>query len=392
MKSISARIVSSAVILTLCLLTVFLSSSGKFARATPSVTPMPLISRNVPAFSNDDCDGTYPASLANDTSYDTNWESCGTPSVSQPKWLAYDLSSVPVAQRATVLLVWYNTATGNYDHTLNANPAYNSIKNYTVETDTAAGGGNPPSTGWTTAITITNNTLHSRQHVFNLAGANWIRLKVTAPDGSPPDNDVVMLNMDVYNASQGTADDWIFYGASIFEGAMNQNSLGGVAAFQQLINQSAPTYYPAAEGGGIGGFDTNDALTNLPRWLPLFPGKYVALGYGTNDALECENPTTFYNHYVTLTQEIISAGKVPLVQKILWGPNSSIQACAPALNAQINLLLQNYPQIIPGPDTWTYFQSHPNLIDSDGIHPTDDGSGALRQLWATVALSSVYMH
>src|SRR5690348_8310293 len=87
------------------------------------VSLSPLLSTNAPAYTNDDCQGSYPASLADDDTYDTNWSSCEQPSVSKPIWLAYDLSHVPSGRRRSVLVVWYNE-TFNYDHTVVNDNAY----------------------------------------------------------------------------------------------------------------------------------------------------------------------------------------------------------------------------------------------------------------------------
>src|SRR5690349_23870312 len=124
-------------------------------RTVVYTTPQPgatgsLISYKASAFaaSND-------ASYANDDSYDTPWRSNGAPT-----WLAYDLSGVPAAKRSKVLVVWYND-TGNYDHTLINYPAYNLPQDYTIDVNAAAGGGNPPTTGWVTLETVKGNHYHS---------------------------------------------------------------------------------------------------------------------------------------------------------------------------------------------------------------------------------------
>jgi hypothetical protein len=111
----------------------------------------------------------------------------------------------------------------------------------------------------------------------------------------------------------------------------------------------------------------------IGQWLPLFHGRYVGLGYSTSDALGCADPATFYNNYVTMVKAILRSGKIPLIQTIVWAPNANIQRCAPPLNAKIHQLYPDYPQIISGPDAWTYFKNHPNLIGSDGVHPDDQG-------------------
>nr|BBH88369.1 hypothetical protein KTC_31200 [Thermosporothrix sp. COM3] len=355
----------------------------------PAGSAAALVSRNAPAFTNDDCEGSYPAKQADDASYDTFWQACQTPGPDKPIWLAYDLSRVPAAQRAKLLLVWYNTPTGNYNHVLNGYEGYNNPKDYEIEINSGAGGSQPPAAHWESKASVQGNTYHSRQHLIDMGAANWLRIRVRGSDGTT-ENYGVSLNMDVYEASKAIADDWIFYGASIFMEAMNQDSRAGVPSFQQLIQQQRPDHYPVAEGGGIGGFTTTDALHYFDSWLQIFPGKYVALGYGSNDALSCFDPEKFYKNYETLVQKITNAGKVPLVQKILWGPNERIQQCAPPLNAQLDRLYREHPEVIAGPDTWTYFQQHPNYISDDGIHPNEEGSGALRKLWAETALKTVY--
>lgn len=356
------------------------TSTPGTGQTSAGVTPAALISRNVPAFASS---GYYPASDANDNSYDTSWRSQGTPA-----WLAYDLSSVPISQRNKVLVVWYNE-TSNYDHTIIGYNAYNMPKNYTIDVNTAPGGGNPPAAGWTTLVTVKGNHYHSREHVIDTAGNNWIRINVTAVDGSVQNYDAA-INLDVYDASHGVSDNWIFFGDSITAGAMGNLTIGEVKSFAQLINAQAPEYYPAQESGGIGYLTSADGAKHINTWLPLFPGKYVALSYGTNDAIGCVNPDEFYNNYVIMVQAVLNAGKTPVIPHLPWGKNANIQRCGPALNASIDSLYSAFPQIIKGPDLWTFFQNHQGLISQDTIHPNDPGFGAYRQQWAIAMLTAVY--
>src|SRR5258708_6324428 len=321
--------------------------------------------------------------ITNANTYDTAWRSQGAPA-----WLGYDLSRVSVAQRSKVLVVWYN-GTGNYDHTLIKYPAYNMPQNYTVDANAAAGGGQPPTTNWVTLVTVQGNHYHSRQHVVDMTGYNWIRINVTAIDGSTQNEDA-SLNMDVYDASTALQDDWIFFGDSITAGAMGHQTTGGVAAFSQLINTQVPAHYPVEEAVGIGYLPITDGGKYLNTWLSLSPGKYAGLSYGTNDALGCFSPTRFYSNYVTMVQEVLQAGKIPVVPHIPWGRNAKLQRCVPNLNAEIDALYTAFPQIIHVPDLCTFFQSHQNLISSDNIHPTQEGFGAYRQQWANAMLTEVY--
>jgi lysophospholipase L1-like esterase len=345
------------------------------------VSSSPIISRGVPAFASS---GYSPASNANDDSYDTTWRSQGTPA-----WLAYDLSTVPASIRSKVLVVWYNE-TNNYDHTVISYPAYNIPQDYTIEVNQASGGGNPPDTGWVALVPVKGNHYHSREHVVDMTGINWIRIHVTAVDGSPENYDV-SINMDIYTASYGLADDWIFFGDSITAGGMGHWTAGGVKTFAQLINAQAPGHFPAQESGGIGFLTSADGAKYINTWLLLFPGKYVGVSYGTNDANGCVNPDTYYDNYITTVRAVLLAGKVPVVPHIPWARTANVQNCGPDLNAKINALYKAFPQIIKGPDFWTFFQNHQDLVSNDNIHPTETGFGAYRQQWANAMLKAVYI-
>ncbi|MEO8970499.1 MAG: SGNH/GDSL hydrolase family protein [Ktedonobacteraceae bacterium] len=356
-----------------------LTQSNMGTTSNPT-TPTTLISGNVPAFSSA---GYFPASDANDDSYDTAWRSNGTPA-----WLAYDLSNVSATQRSKVLVVWYNEST-NYDHTIINNFSYNMPEDYTLDVNSASGGANPPSTGWKTVVAVQANHYHSRQHIISMAGDNWIRISVTKIDGAPQNLDA-NINMDVYNANTAVADDWIFYGDSITALAMGHNTIDSIKAFAQLIDARSSGNYPVQEAGGTGFLTSSDALKYINSWLQLFPGKYVGLSYGTNDALGCLNGLTFYSNYLTMVQAALQAGKIPVIPHIPWGRNASIQRCGPALNAEIDKLYAAFPQIIKGPDLWGYFFHNQSLISDDNIHPTAMGMGVYRQLWANAMLAEVY--
>jgi lysophospholipase L1-like esterase len=342
---------------------------------------MPVISRGVPAFAS-----SGNAGGANDSSYSTYWRSNG------PAWLAYDLSSVPAAHRGLVVLGWYNDPiTTPYDHVLVGQQGYNNLRSYTIQVNPAAGGGNPPPTGWVTLASVTNNTYHSRQHLVDMTGNDWIRINVTATDGSSGNTDAEM-NMDVHDASASAADSWIFYGDSITEDGMPHEPLSGDegANFSQLINQALPNYFPAYEDGGTGGLASVDGAQHIDDWLSTFPGHFVALDFGGTDDQECVDPDIFYAHYVTMVQAVLDHGDVPVVPTITYGLTQEIQQCGPPLNAKIFELYANFPQVVHGPDMWAYFGAHQNLIGPDGVHLSAAGYVAYRQQWADAMVANVY--
>ena len=370
------------------------SSAVTPVAASSKPIPMPVISRGVPAYASGGCGD---AGAGNDASYDTHWDCATVPSPGAPDWLAYDLSGVPPAHRTRVVVAWFNDpVTSQFDHDVTGDPAYNLPRDYAIEVNTAPGAGGAPVSGWTRPVpAVTGNSFNSRQHAFDMSGANWVRMLVTRADGGAQNNHVT-LNLDVHDASAGITDDWIFYGDSITQDGMSHDtrkpSTGpDVGSFAQLINAAKPDFQPAFQDGGIGGLTSAEGATHVPGWLSGFPGRYVALCYGTNDALtaspgDASIAASFRAHLRTMVEAVLAAGKVPVVPTIPWGSNTNLRANVPVLNDEIARLRAELPAIVPGPDLYAYFRDHPALI-GDGIHPTwEAGYAALRRLWADFAL------
>jgi lysophospholipase L1-like esterase len=356
-------------------------SGNPSARGGPVAVASPLISRGAPAFASSEI---FPARDANDADYGTVWRGA------IPGWIAYDLSRVPAARRGRVIVAWFNDPiTSPYDHTVAGEPAYNNLRDYTVEANAARGGGGAPTSGWVTLVTVTGNVLHSRQHVVSLKGYNWVRVSVSVGDGSPENADAA-FNLDVYNASKGARDSWLFLGDSITMEGTQHRPFGGVRNFSQLVAAARPRLYPSYEDGGIGFLLSGDGARRIKTWLKTFPGRYVGLSYGTNDANACAPATTFSRNYVTMVRAVLAAHKVPVVPTIPWAKSGNVQRCAPRLNARIRALYRSFRQIVHGPDLWSYFKAHPSLISADGLHPSVAGYGAYRKLWAQAILARVY--
>jgi lysophospholipase L1-like esterase len=355
--------------------------SAKPAARASAAAGSTLISRGVPVFASSEL---YPARNANDADYSTVWRGA------IPGWIAYDLSRVSPARRSRVVVAWFNDGiTSPYDHTIANEPAYNSVADYTVDANAARGGGPAPTSGWVTLARVRGNVLHSRQHLVSLKGYKWIRINVTAGDGSPENTDAA-FNLDVYDAAKGARDSWLFLGDSITMEGTEHRPVGGVQNFSQLIAAARPRLYPSYEDGGIGYLMSADGVRHVKTWLKMFPGRYVGLSYGTNDANACVPTSTFGRNYVTMVRAVIAAHKVPVVPTIPWARAEGVQRCGPRLNARIQSLYRQYRQIVRGPDLWTYFKAHPDLISADGLHPSDAGFGAYRRLWASAMLARVY--
>jgi hypothetical protein len=322
---------------------------------------MPIISHGVPAFASSVAPNST-ASDANDGVPTTFWTSAAVPA-----WLAYDLSGVPVAQRGEVLIAWYNAAAADY---INAAPdaTKHLALDYTLEINTADGGGPAPTDGWTTIQTVTNNNRSTRQFLVDIMGANWVRINVTR--SSDPAG--FELDMDVHSAPDGATDSWLFMGDSI-------TFICTTYAFSdlpELVNAAVPGRWPALIPAGIGGTNTTTALAAIQETMQGFPGRFVTLNYGTND-----HPTEF--HMEELVQAVIAAGKIPVVPHMPWSATAPIQDAGPQINQMIDALYAKYPAILHGPDLWAEFLNRPDLIPATDIHPNTAGQVEYRKDWAT---------
>src|SRR5438034_2379220 len=354
-------------------------------RAASAPAPMPVISRGVPAFATN---AVYPASGGNDADYDTVFR--GTP----PTSLTYDLSGVPAANRGRVLVAWYHDASGWL--TKPGESFYNEPRAYTIDASPAGGGGNPPGQGWVTLVTVTGNVRNSRLHVTDLTGFNWVRMSVTAINGSFQNMDAG-FNLDIHDAHLASDDAWFFLGDSITLLSMTHHEPSNYA---QQVKAALPSFFPAQQNAGIGFWKTDDPLQIDPttgqqyfaEWLAIFPGRFVSIALGTNDALGNAPPSFVSGNLSTMAQQAISAGKVPIIPLIPWSCDSRIQASGPGINAAIQQLWASNPQIVHGPDFWSYFQAHPELVPPpDCIHPSQNaGTDAYRQLYAQTMLANVY--
>lgn len=337
---------------------------------------MPRISQGAPAYASDGSSANA-ATASSKTNIASTYESNGV-----PMSVAIDLSATPIAQRQQVLIAWYAPKTQDFILDLDcaltcaANAggmAFSEIPiDYTLEMNTAAGGGAPPAGGWVNLTTVTGNNRSSRQFLGNLNGANWVRMSVSAGISISK----VGIAIDVHSAPAGDTDSWLFMGDSNTAFTMPRP----FSDLPYLVNALKPTHFPAVIGAGIGGTNTVTAQATIDGNLSLFPGRFVVLAYGTNDS------ATNYQ-METLVTRVIAAGKTPVIPHILWSATANIQAIGPSINAQIDALYAKYPEILPGPDLWDHFQGHTEWIPSTDIHVNAAGQEELRNQWAAVMAS-----
>ena len=324
---------------------------------------MPLLSRSLPAFASSSAGGSGPDN-AHDASNSSTWTSTAIPA-----WLAYDLSSVPVAQRQQSLVAIYAERANDYDNTGTVADWQQMPVDYTIETNTAPGGGNPPTAGWTPVVTVTGNVLAAPHHLVQLGGANWVRVRVTRAGGPS----TVSLDVDVYAAPNGATDDWLFMGDSIT--SITFQRLFEDVSVAQRVNTRSAARWPGQIGAGIGGTNTNTAIGIIDARLASFPGKFVVLAYGTND-----HPGSFAME--ALVQKVIAAGKTPVVPHVPWSDTNV--ADLQQMNVMIDALYVKYPQILRGPDLYGLTLNRTDYIPSGDVHPTEAGRTAFLAAYAAI--------
>ena len=379
--------------------------------------PMPPLQIGLPSYTNDDFSGSFPASCANNETYGGTasfWRCAAEPSggandgtltqspgftVAFPVWWALDMSTVPVAQRQQVLFAWQNDfSNGPYNPDLIGTNPGNLPKDYTIDYNTGAGGGAAPTNGWVNLATVTGNVRHSRQHLVNMSGANWIRINVTAAHGSPSNNNVAM-KVAVHDAHLACTS-WFVAGDSIVQRAFVHDETSGIGQIvPKQVHGLRPAYYPYMESGGEGGYTATDYQAQFATWLPDFPGKFVVLALGTNDANAGGAPVTNYTAKMqSMITTAVSAGKTVIIPHIPWGSTANILANGPTINGYIDALIAANPGVLAGPDLWAFFSTHQSDISNDGIHPTDpllsQGNGYVdyRTQWVNWLVANIYFN
>jgi lysophospholipase L1-like esterase len=162
---------------------------------------------------------------------------------------------------------------------------------------------------------------------------------------------------------------WLAFGDSITQAAFERPqapSLPGV----QVVGMPGAT---AAEGVS----QIGPALTAHPA------ARYVALGFGTNDAYRGNTPSSYRAMMKAMAERVRQAGKTPVIARIPFGARGELDD-VPAFNQAI-VELEAELGLKPGPDLYTHFKAHPEQIQSDGIHMTAEGSQAIQRMWAEVA-------
>ena len=341
-------------------------SAWGFAHA---ITPNKLVSGGLPAHT-----GTTTTDYLTD-GYLTNWKS------SSAKEIAINVGEGP----SKLLINWesYGDCAWATDFTSGCGHSGVALSNFKILTSGYSTDGNDGD--WEVAATIENNPVMARGVEIEFAGKSWFKFASEGDVGQ-------ILEIEAFDMSNGGTDTWFFMGTSISQMGIKQQDTDSTTA--QLIHARHPHFTPAMLRGGIGCINSTEVVEHLNEYLEYAGNvKFWAIEMGTNDAWGGGdwNLNTYVSNMQTIIDSAKAHGITPIIARIIatdsskagWQVNPAFLEAVDKLTADNNLPA--------GPDFYTYFREHPELLASDGVHPNSDTKGgqAMHHLWAE-ALSPLY--
>jgi lysophospholipase L1-like esterase len=332
------------------------------------ITPNKLISGGIPAHT-----GSTTTDYLTD-GYLTNWKS------SSAKEIALKVGEDP----KKLLINWesYGDCAWATDFTSNCGHAGVALSNFKIFTSANSTDGNDGD--WTEAAVIENNPVMARGVEIEFVGKSWFKFVSEGDVGQ-------ILEIEAFDMSDGGTDTWFFMGTSISQMGLKQQDTDSTTA--QLIHSRFPEYTPAMLRGGIGCINSTEVVAHLNDYLKYAGNvKFWAIEMGTNDAWGGGdwNLQTYVDNMQTIIDSAKAHGITPIIARIIatdsakagWQINPAFLEAVDKLTEDNNL-----PK---GPDFYSYFREHQELLGSDGVHPNSDGGGqAMHHLWAD-ALAPLY--
>lgn len=360
---------------------------------------MPLISRGLPAYESG---SFYLPGRAVDDDYSTNWRSVVAPS-STPQYWDLDISTVPAAQRTSVILHWFNDFTLAYWDNVSAQTSGNFSavpRDYKIRGHAAAGGGSPPAigdAGWVDLQTVTGNVYRSRQVALNLSAYNWLGFRFTAANGLIGSNDDVAMQVNIHNVAGGNVDNWLFLGDSIVSQCLSWRAGDGSpwanGPLTKQVEVARSGRYPLYQNGGVPTTDAAYANTNKAALFSGFTGTRCILGFGANDAGFATSKATYKaSMAAVIAYALGTAGCTLVVLPYVTGRivNTGADAFCVLYNAALSELAAADPTHVKlGPDFYTAVHNG-TIALTDDLHPTTAGYVAMQGMWASWLLANYY--
>ena len=336
---------------------------------THAITPNKLVSGGLPAHT-----GATTTDYLTD-GYLTNWKS------SNAKEIALNVGEGP----SKLLINWesYGDCAWATDFTSGCGHSGVALSNFKILTSANSTDGTDGD--WEVAATIENNPVMARGVEIEFTGKSWFKFASEGDVGQ-------ILEIEAFDMSNGGTDTWFFMGTSISQMGIKQQDTDSTTA--QLIHARHPDYTPAMLRGGIGCINSSEVVEHLNEYLKYAGNvKFWAIEMGTNDAWGGGdwNLNTYVSNMQTIIDSAKAHGITPIIARIIATDSSKAgwQVNPAFLEAVDKLTADN--GLPAGPDFYTYFKEHPELLASDGVHPNSDTKGgqAMHHLWAE-ALSPLY--
>jgi lysophospholipase L1-like esterase len=339
------------------------------ASAFEPPAPSQVISFDKPVFASDGVE--QPEALV-DGNYIENGvrTAMGNPTEDDPTWVAIEVGEGP----SHVMATWYDSSTRSWVSNSAGAPLSYRIEVSADSTDGSDG-------DWTEVVSVEDNPVKGRAHVFEFDGMSWIKLVATGDVNGQP---IFLDELVVHDVSEDpdNVDGWFFIGDSITYAAF-QRRIEEPLVFDAQVAMLEDDRYPALMNGAIGGEVVGDGLARIDQVFELLPPfRQVAIAYGTNDASGNRSPINFEAEMRELIEKVLDAGHVPIVARIGYAVYS--HDTVPDFNEIIDDLQQEY-ELPCGPDMYTYFKNHPEELKDDGLHPNATGDASINRLWAEAA-------
>lgn len=336
-----------------------------------AITPNPLVSGGVKAIA----DGTETDYLTDGSLI--NWK------YSTAKKIAFQLKEGPTKLRINWESLgdcaWATNFTTGCGH---SGTALSDFKIFTSANSTNGVDGD-----WTLATEVKGNPVMARGVDIDFAGKSWFRIESEKEVGQ-------ILEVQAFDMSNDGDDTWFFMGTSISQMGIKQQDTDSTTA--DLIHARHPDFTPAMLRGGIGCINSTEVVAHLGEYLEYAGNvKYWAIEMGTNDAWGGGdwNVGTFEKNMQTIIDSAKAHGITPVLARII-ATNPAKTDGGWQINPKFLDVIDNLTQkngLPKGPDFYSYFEAHPELLANDGVHPNGETGGgkAMHRLWAE-ALAPLY--
>lgn len=334
-----------------------------------AITPNKLVSGGVPAYAG----GSTTDYLTD--GFLTNWK------YSAAKDIAMKVGEGPTKLRIN----WesYGDCAWATDFTTGCGHSGTPLANFKIMTSANSTDG--VDGDWVETAKVENNPVMARGVDIDFAGKSWFRIVSDGDVGQ-------ILEIEAFDMSAGGTDTWFFMGTSISQMGIKQQDTDSTTA--QIIHAKYPEFTPAMLRGGIGCINSSEVVAHLSDYLKYAGNvRYWAIEMGTNDAWGGGdwNLQTYVDNMQTIIDSAKAHDITPVIARIIaTNPAKATWQINPKFLTAVDSLVK-VNELPAGPDFYSYFEKHPELLGDDGVHPNAQTGGgqAMHHLWAE-ALAPLY--